>query len=143
MNRLRKWKGELGIYALLICLSFLIVACIPEEFYTVSPYRRATGYELGVFYKAIETNNVSICYTFDPRAELKATRSTLGFYLRDQCFFDIAVKTKNPKLCTGIEYLGDARVTEYVDDKGRLIVTTLGQFETYKASCIEESNRTW
>ena len=109
------------------------------------PYREATKKELEIFYSAVDTNNVTLCYKLDPRAEKRRVYffdyETEEFELMNHCFFKIAIQTKNPKLCDEMLYIGDDKISEYVDDRGLLIYTTLKVFESYKESCIKKASR--
>ena len=65
------------------------------------PYREATKKELEIFYSAVDTNNVTLCYKLDPRAEKRIQYSwdEPTFPLRPHCLYTIAIQTKNPKIC--------------------------------------------
>ena len=104
----------------LVLLLFL-VGCSP-------PYRRATQEEIDKFNLAIETNNVTLCFELDNRAEkmpYTIFSPESSFPLRVHCLYTIAEQTKNPQLCEQMVYVGDNKES----------------FELYKEKCIKKATR--
>ncbi|MBS3130872.1 hypothetical protein J4212_00410 [Candidatus Woesearchaeota archaeon] len=134
MKNLRK---TLVVAALFII--FILAGCINQP---QRPFYKANREAVQIYLEATNTNNVQLCYELDPYAQTidENTPYNSYFTMRDRCFIRIAVSTKNPELCENLEYFGDATVNEYLDERGGLVVTTLGQFEIIKESCINDAS---
>ena len=91
------------------------------------PYREATKKELEIFYSAVDTNNVTLCYKLDPRAEKRIQYywDEPTFPLRPHCLYTIAIQTKNPKICDEMSDISNMEET----------------FKPYKDVCIKEASR--
>src|SRR4030042_2927377 len=87
-----------AVFCLLFCV--LLLGC-------QAPYgdgsRQAMNEELRLYYLAINTADIRICADLDPRASQRPKGvfdyETKTFDLKDSCFFNIAINTKNNSLC--------------------------------------------
>jgi hypothetical protein len=66
--------------------------------------RPATPSEIDSYQSAIDTNNVSRCFSLDPRASKAEPFFSYEptFDLRNSCFYIIASKLKDPQLCDNL-----------------------------------------
>lgn len=104
-------------------------------------YMEATRNDLNHYSIALASNNWTLCYSFDPLLKKSCTWGyTECFNLRESCFYNIAIQTKNPQLCEELIYLGEEKENEGHPDENTTIVTTKGVFEAFKKSCIEEAS---
>ena len=121
-----------NVMIIFFLLTFFLMGCSLSYIeYAIedTPFREATKMEFSLFNTAIQTNNVSICYQIDPKAEKRREPfdyETETFRLRPHCIFLIAIHTKIPALC---EELMDKR-------------NDLQPSQSYKAACIDEANKT-
>lgn len=118
-----KIKSKLILFGLILVL--LIVSC-NKYAYQSTKYREATEEEFILMNNAIENNDDIKCLEIDPRAEKRSYSFSdeTTYDLRNHCLIEIAINTRNPKIC---EQIG-------------LIENEEEFLETYKQSCIDKAS---
>lgn len=90
--------------------------------------RESTKKEINLFQKALSTNDVNLCYSIDPRSRKNVDIFFPSFKetynLRVECFYNIAINTKNSSICYEIE-------SDFYDKE---------ILESIKEDCIKQSN---
>jgi len=124
MKKINGSKGIL-IFSMIIIIIYL-VGCAPLG---PNNLRGATNKELKLFNQAVETNDISVCYNFNPYIEKRtpAFSSELTFRLRNHCFYSIAINTKNPDLCNEMSHVLGDNFKE--------------ASKKYQEECVKKSNR--
>lgn len=132
---------------LIIIFLFLQISCTSS-----GGFRQATDEELNLYHFAVKSSNYSICYQFDPLAKnlpLDAfDYSTERIHLRNDCFFNIAVKLRNPDLCRKMELVSPYRnyyktTNEELKNQGFNVVSEDEVFQAYMNSCIEKASNNY
>jgi len=123
-----------------------IAGCVPAA----STFRQATQQELDLFFYAINTSNVSICYGFDPLAKNLPIDTfdyeTERIHLYNDCFYKIALKEKNPEICLEMKEVEPmkeeySKTNQQLKEKGFNVTSSNELFILYQRKCMEEASR--